>query len=286
MHFPALVLLFALSALSAQAQLKTGGLGGAGLNRRPVAPATPAVPGPPAVPGFPVPQAAPQAPAQPARSTQPTMPPPTNSVAAKGILLEAGWDKRVTGPARAANGDMADLRACLSPYGEPLADLDLHPDAQVFPGVAYLTPLKTAEAAIAKQVGGGFGLASEFTIATEGFPLGLKFRKYDRGSLGIGANTHVYLLVDGANRVISTAFTGRGAPIFVPPNFVPPPFVPVPASLHRNDLIDKSESGARASVADARDRGKFVIVYLQGKRNVTWYVPEPLIHLILYCSQL
>ncbi|MCW3059490.1 MAG: hypothetical protein JWQ02_1311 [Capsulimonas sp.] len=267
----ALLLLFLLPALAAHAQLKTGGLGGSGLNRRPAAPMVPGAPGASVTPGV---------------STQQSMPPPANGVAANGILLEAGWDKRVTGPARAANRDMADLRLCLAQYGKPAADLELHPDAQVFPGVAYLTPLKTAEAAIAKQVGGGFGLAGEFTIATEGFPLGLRFRKYDRGSLGIGANTHVYLLVDGANRVISTAFTGRGAPKFVPPGFVPPPFVDLATGLHRNDLIDKSDGGARASVADARDRGKFVIVYLQGKRNVTWYVPEPLIHLVLYCSQL
>jgi hypothetical protein len=139
---------------------------------------------------------------------------------------------------------------------------------------------------MAQQLGGSFGLASEFTIATEGFPMGLKVRKYDRGSLRTGANTHIYLLIDGANRVISTAFTGRSAPILVPPNFVPPPFVDLATPLSRNDLIDKSESGARGSVADARDRGKFVILYLQGRRNVTWYVPEPLIHLILYCSQL
>ena len=215
----------------------------------------------------------------PGTSTQSAMPPPSNSVAANGILLEAGWDKRVTGPARAANRDMADLRACLAAYGKPAADLALHPDAEVFPGIPYLSPLKTVEAALSKQLGGSLGLASEFTIATEGFPLGLKFRKYDRGSLRMGDNTHLYLLVDGAYRVIGTVFTGRNAPPFVPQPF--PPFVPVASPLHRDDLIDKSDGGARGSVADARDRGKFVVVYLQGKRNLTWYVPEPLINLIL-----
>src|SRR4051812_41438143 len=106
MNCRALILLLVLPAWSAHAQLKTGSLGGSGLNRRPATPSAPVLP------GLPIPQAAPGAPAQPARSAQPTMPPPSNSVAAKGILLEAGWDKRVTGPARAANGDMADLRAC------------------------------------------------------------------------------------------------------------------------------------------------------------------------------
>jgi hypothetical protein len=282
----AALLLFLLPALAAHAQLTTGGLGTSASSRRPSASSPRAVPGVPVVPISPAAPAGPSRPVAAGASTQPGLPPPSNLVAADGIVLPPGWDKRVTGPARAANADMADLRACLAPYGKPAADLALHPDAQVFPGVPYLTPLRAAEAAIGSQLGGSFSLASEFTIATEGFPLGLKFRKYDRGSLRIGANTHVYLLIDGANRVISTAFTGRGAPLFVPPNFEPPPVVAVEASLHRDDLIDKSDGGARGSVADARERGKFVIVYLQGKRNVTWYVPEPLINLILYCSQL
>lgn len=213
-----------------------------------------------------------------------SMPPKANSVTTEGILLYPGWDKRVTGPARTSNRDMADLRAILQSYGKPEADLGLHPDAQIFPGIAYLTPLKAVETALAKQFGGSPGLSSEFSIATEGFPKGLKFRKYDRGSLKIGDNTQLYLLIDGANRVISIAFTGRGAAAFVPQPF--PTFTPIPGARSRNDLIDKSESAAQAAVADARGSGKFVVVYTVGKRNITWYVPEPLINLILYCSQL
>lgn len=284
MKFAALFVLLSLSTLAAHAQLTTGSLNGSGPTRRPGSPFAPNAPGARAVPVAPIAPGLQAVPVAPGASNQPAMPPPSNSVTANGILLEAGWDKRVTGPGRAANRDMADLRACLAAYGKPAADLALHPDAEVFPGVPYLSPLKTVEAALSKQFGGSPGLASEFTIATEGFPLGLRFRRYDRGSLKIGDNTHFYLLVDGSYRVIGTVFTGRNAPPFVPQPF--PPFVPVASGLQLSDLIDKTGGGSRASVADARSRGKFVVVYLAGKRNLTWYVPQPLINLILYCSQL
>jgi hypothetical protein len=179
---------------------------------------------------------------------------------------------------------MADLRAILEKYGQPTEDLAPRPEAQVFPGIAYLTPLKTVEVELAKKFGGSFGLSSEFPIATEGFPKGVKFRKYDRGSLRIGENTHVYMLIDGANRVISLAFMGRGVPPFVPSPF--PPFVPVEGQRYRNNLIDKNDGAGQASVADARGQGKYVVVYTVGARNITWFVPEPMVNLILYCSQL
>ncbi len=254
---------FSLLAVTAHAQLSTGSLGPSGL-----APRTPRTNAP-----------APAAPATPASPS-----PQSNTVAKDGLLLFPGWDKRVTGPARTANRDMADLRAILSDYGKPGVDLNLHPEMEVFPGIPYLTPLKTVETMLVKKFGGSFGFSTEFLIATEGFPKGLKFRKYDKASLGIGANTHFYLLIDGADRVISTAFVGRGAPAFVPAPF--PVFVPVPGTRSRNDLIDKSDGSALAHVADARSSGRYVVVYTQSKRNITWYVPEPLINLILYCSQL
>lgn len=286
MKVVALLLLCSLPSLTAHAQLKTGGLGGSSLNRRPSTP-VPTIPVAPLIgPPVPVAPATPPTAPAPETSSRSALPPPSNLDPAKGIVLPAGWDKRVTRPARHANRDMADLRACLESYGRPLADLGLHPDAEVFPGVRYLSPLKTVEAALSRQLGGSLGLATEFTIATEGFPLGLKFRKYDRGSLGTSANKYIYLLVDDTNRVIATAFTGRGAPVLIPPGFVPPPFIQVAGDLSRDDLIDKSDGGARASVSDTRGQGKFVIVYLQGTRNLTWYVPEPLINLILYCSKL
>ena len=178
---------------------------------------------------------------------------------------------------------MADLRAILEAYGEPKDDLEPHPDSMIFPGIPYLTPLRKVEQILAAQFG-SFGLSSEFTIATEGFPRGLKFRKYDKGSAKIGDNTYVFILIDDASQVVAIAFMGRGAPAFVPNPF--PVFVQIPGPRYRDNLIDKSDGSALTQVADARSLGKYVVAYSMGKRNMTWYVPQPLINLILYCSKL
>lgn len=242
--------------------------------------------------------------------TQPTPEKPSatairsNTDPSKGIVLFAGWDKRVTGPARAQNHDMSDLRAILQAYGEPKDDLDLHPDVEVFPGIRYLAPLSEVVAKLSKQFG-SLMLGLEIPIATEGFPLGLNFKKYDKASGSKADFKHVYFLLDKKAQVVSIAFMKVHGPFVDVPE---PPFVLIPGRRFRENLIDKKDGASGVWVRDARSRGKYVVVHsipglsfsgydskgpgsaaalndYSGK-SYTWYVPQPIINLILYCSQL
>ena len=227
-----------------------------------------------------------------------------NTDPSKGIVLYAGWDKRVTGPARTQNHDMADLRAILQSYGEPRDDLDLHPDVEVFPGIRYLAPLSEAVDKLAKQFG-PLVLGLEIPVATEGFPLGLNFKKYDKPGSSKADFKHVYLLLDKKAQVVSIAFLKVHGPFVDVPE---PPFVWIPGRRFRENLIDKRDGASGVWVWDARSRGKYVVVHAipglgfpagnssgvspsaslrdGGGRSYTWYVPQPVINLILYCSQL
>ena len=189
---------------------------------------------------------------------------------------------------------MADLRAILQAYGEPKDDLGLHPDVEVFPGIRYLTPLNEAVDKLSKVVG-PLTLGLEIPIATEGFPLGLNFKKYDKSGSSKADFKHVYLLLDKKAQLVSIAFMKVHGP-FV--NVVEPPFVWIPGRRFRENLIDKKDGTSCVWVRDARERGKYVVVhsiprltsagpiYDQSGTSYTWYVPQPMINLILYCSQL
>ncbi len=287
-------------AASASAQLATpvpkkvpfAGFGGTSLDRKTPGPVTP------------IPAQATTAPPV-APTTQPSPGKPLSNAAAaaiarfntdpsKGIVLYSGWDKRVTGPARTQNNDMSDLRAILQAYGEPKDDLDLHPDVEVFPGIRYLTPLNDAIDKLSKQFG-NLALGLEIPIATEGFPLGLSFKKYDKSGGSKADFKHVYLLLDKKAQVVSIAFMKVHAP-FV--DVAQPPFVLIQGRRFRENLIDKKNGTASVWVWDAKDRGKYVVVhsiprptasgplYDQAGTSYTWYVPQPMINFILYCSQL
>ena len=230
--------------------------------------------------------------------------PRTNEDPARGIVLYAGWDKRATLPNRKENHDMADLRAILKNYGEPRDDVDLHPEAEVFPGIRYLTPLKQALAALSKQFGAS-GIGLEVPIATEGFPLGLFFKKFDKNGDSKADFKHPYTLSDKQGQVIGVAFAGVHQP-FVKAGT--PPFTFIPGRRFRQNLIDgKAPGDRRVFVSDNRRSGNFVIVHSMPPffpepdptvpippenlrdgtgTSYTWYVPQPLVNLILYCSQL
>lgn len=241
-------------------------------------------------------------PLAPARTTGAILP-RTNEERGKGIVLHAGWDKRVTLQNRKENHDMADLRAILKNYGEPKDDVDLHPEAEVFPGIRYLTPLAQVVDALSKQFG-SLGIGLEVPIATEGFPLGLYFKKFDKNGNSKADFKHLYTLSDKPGQVIGVAFSGVHQP-FVKPGTV---FTYIPGTRFRENLIDGKANGNRSVfVSDNRKSGSYVIVHsmppffreqdptasipaerlIDGTgKSYTWYVPQPLVNLILYCSQM
>ena len=306
------ILLTLCLAATASAQLPTpvpkkdpfAGFGGTSLDRKKPGPTAPS-PAPAATAPLAAPAAVP--------GTQPSPEKPLANAAvvarfntdpSKGIVLFSGWDKRVTGPARKQNLDMADLRAILQDYGEPKDDLDLHPDVEVFPGIRYLSPLNEAVEKLSRQFG-SLGIGLDVPIATEGFPLGLGFKKYDKSGASKADFKHVYLLLDNKAQVVSIAFMKVHGPFVDVPE---PPFVLIPGRRFRENLIDKKDGASGVWVWDARSRGKYVVVHsipglnfpagdskdlspaaslrdTSGK-SYTWYVPQPMINLILYCSQL
>lgn len=255
------------------------------------APTTPSRPGAPAA--LPVAPTAPSAPATPASTTG-------------GIALSRDWAAMVTQGSGGQGMKMDDLRALLSLFGTAEADVAAHPDVTIYEGpvldgtqsrqcrITYLMPLGDAEKALAINR----GMASGSRAVAPGFPDGLFLHTYD---IRAGIYNRLIVVTDSAKpvrQVVCMLLKGESE------NWHPLHFKPIERDWHTYDYVNAMNRGQRGiaihtRVNDLRGSGRFIVVNTafgnppptgigwvkvayRPAETSTWYVPEPLIKLILF----
>jgi len=247
----------------------------------------------------------------PVPSTQsPPKVPLTTAGEAGGIALANGATGHLTEASGGQTMKMQDLKALLSGYGKAEADLGPHPDVTVYEGptmdsglsqncrITYLMPLSQAESLLFKNK----GISTEARAVAPGFPDGLFIHTYDAKA---GIYNRLVILTDGAkpqHRVVSLLLKGAGVNWY-PPS---PPWKKIEGKWHTHDYMNTENKGQPGLVIDTRvndlrQKGHYIVVNMTGgtrppvcgseivkpakaspKEDSTWYVPEPLIKLILY----
>ncbi len=201
-----------------------------------------------------------------------------------------------------------DLEALLKDYGKPEADTAAHPDVTVYEGpmmdvpgascrVTYLMPLEKAEKALFKSR----GLASGSRAVAPGFPSGLNLNTYD---VRTGIYNRLCVITDSSQerRVVSLQLQSESAASWYPPS---PPWKKIRRDWHTYDFVNTRTIMGKHDVIDVRvhdqrAHGRYLVVNCTGGSQPehipqpgyfrkpaildesTWYVPEPLVKLILF----
>lgn len=225
-----------------------------------------------------------------------------------GVVLAKEWAGHLSEGAGGQTMKMKDLQDLLSAYGKADRDIDPHPDVTVYEGspldpslgqncrITYLMPLGQAEKLLFKSR----GIVTGGRVVAPGFPDGLFMQVYE---VRAGIYNHLIILTDVAQQVLSLEFKADGA------NYYPqsPPFTKLARNWHTHDYMNTQNKGQPGlqidtRVKDMRSSGRYIVVNMTGgselpqlagpivlkparaspKEATTWYVPDPLISLILY----
>jgi hypothetical protein len=247
-------------------------------------------------------------PPRPSPSNAPSAPPASDPGSLTGIVLSKEWSGHLTEGAGGQTMKMNDLQALLSGYGQADRDIDPHPDVTVYEGapfdpslgqtcrITYLMPLVQAEKLLFRSR----GIVTGGRVVAPGFPDGLFVQIYE---IRAGIYNHLFILTDVAQHVISLELKAEGV------NYYPPaPFTKLDRNWHTHDYLNTQNKGQPGlqidtRVNDLRSRGRYIIVNMTGgslpgpqiqqpvvikparsspKETSTWYVPEPMVSLILY----
>ena len=200
-------------------------------------------------------------------------------------------------------GKIDDLEVLLKPYGKAQNDTGAHPEVTVYEGqtidgaptracrIGYLAPLAEAEKVLFKSV----GIVSRKDGVIPGFPKPLTLHTYD---VKAGIYNRLTILTDKSpkQQVVSLAFKSESI------NWHPPcpPFVKPARDWHTYDYVGTANRGNPGIVIDARVKdmrasGHYIIANtsfhvaplvetfdrIRPNDTTTWYVPEPLINMIL-----
>jgi hypothetical protein len=227
-----------------------------------------------------------------------------------GIVLSNEWTGHLTEASGGQTLKMADLKALLSGYGTAQNDTASHPDVTVYSGptmdsggsqncrITYLMPLAQAEALLF----GNRSIPSVTPAVAPGFPDGLFIHTYE---VSVGIYDRLCILTDHAQpqpQVVSLLLKAE-AVNWYPPS---PPFTKIERDWDTFDYMNAENKGEPrikidTRVEDFRARGHFIVVNMTGgtrppvwpseirkpatakpREDSTWYVPEPLIRLILH----
>ncbi len=201
---------------------------------------------------------------------------------------------------------MDDLRALLSGYGAPEADTGPHPEATAYEGppmspelgkhcrIPYLMPLDQAEKILFKSR----SLVSGSKAVAPGFPDGLFLHNYD---IKFGNYNRLTIMADSAKpqqQVVCLLFKNERE------NWHPIHFKEVPRNWHTYDYVNARNRGQpriaiHTRVHDLRGKGRYIVVNTafgvpppsppgwvrvayRPTETSTWYLPEPMIKLILH----
>jgi hypothetical protein len=241
-------------------------------------------------------------------SSLPSAPPTAPAGSLTGIALSKEWSGHLTEGAGGQTMKMNDLQSLLSGFGKADRDIDPHPDVTVYEGapldpslgqtcrITYLMPLAQAERLLFRSR----GIVTGGRVVAPGFPDGLFMQIYE---VRAGIYNHLFILTDAAQHVVSLEFKAEGV------NYYPPaPFTKQDRNWHTHDYLNTQNKGQPGMqidtrVNDLRDRGRYIVVNMTGgnqpapqlpqpivlkparsspKETSTWYVPEPMVSLILY----
>ena len=243
-------------------------------------------------------------------------PPPQKTATAadsKGIVLDKDWEGHVTQGAGGQTRKIDDLKALLSTYGVPEADTGAHPEVTVYEGptmdgggscrIGYLTPLAEVEKLLFRNR----GIATTAKAVAPGFPDGLFLHTYD---VKVGIYNRLCIVTDYSKpqqQVVSLVLKAQNL------HWIPlsPPWVKIERDWHTFDYVNTQNRGQPRQIIDTRvldlrSKGHLIVVKSSGanrpfppiiqpveivekpagsavNETTTWYVPEPLIKLILYC---
>jgi hypothetical protein len=211
--------------------------------------------------------------------------PPPGSTIQRRIALSPVWDSKMQGGSEA----MHDLHELFAPHAKPSAEVNLPGELMLADGIPYLCPLRVAEARL--NVTGK--MSSRTLVATPGFPRDSIFHHSYDGQFE-GHYNRMYILVDAADQLLSVALVDE-SPKHNPSmrwqghwfcyNFVNYRVKTISrlAIAHqlkeiRRDVF-RVDSGLRDPGVKGH-RGKESQHTLELSR---WYVPRPLVQLILHC---
>lgn len=205
---------------------------------------------------------------------------------------------------------LKDLQALLANYATAEPDLAPHPEIVIYEGqrmdaapgnncrITYLMPLRQAEAELMKSR----GIATVSKAVAPGFPDGLMLHTYD---IRAGIYNRLCLVTDIGKpdqKVVCMVLKAETA------NWYPPtPFVKQERDWHTFDYVNAENRGQSGIVIDTRvnRQSGYLIVNTTGgfnpykeltppgvvikparfspKETTTWYVPDPMVKLILFC---
>jgi len=191
------------------------------------------------------------------------------------ISLPANWSAPLPESSGGHSLEIQDLKALLGPYGTPDKSLATPPGVVIYPGIRYLTP--QAEAA---RLLGAAGITTSHKIACGGFPDGLSYTSYD--GKWEGMFNRLYLVTDPAHQVVCLEFVAE-----TPRKIVhPPPWVRVTVTRHVLDYVNAMVKGQRGSPETwLYNTGSGLVIDTVSHQTARWYVPKPLIDLILFCAE-
>ncbi len=237
---------------------------------------------------------------------QQTQAAPPAAAATGGIVLSRDWAGGVTMGSGGQTAKLDDLRFLLTNYGTADADVAPHPDVTVYDGppmdpslgeschIPYLMPLDQAEKALLK----GTGMASHGKAVAPGLPDGLLVHSYD---VKFGHYNRLTILTDNAKpqpQVVGLQLKNERE------NWHPLHWKEIVRDWHTYDYINARNRGQpkiqiNTRVDDKRAKGHYVVVNIsfggspstgsswvqiayRPSETTTWYIPEPMIKLILF----
>lgn len=227
-----------------------------------------------------------------------------------GITLANDWAGRLPQGSGGQTMKMKDLQALLANFGTAEPDVAPHPDVVIYEGqrmdgapgnncrITYLMPLRQAEA----QLMGSRGIATVAKAVAPGFPDGLMLHTYD---VKAGIYNRLCLVTDIGKpdqKVVSMVLKSENANWYAPT-----PFIKQERDWHTFDYVNTQNRGQPGIVIDTRvsqQKGSIIVNTTGGfnplkeieppgviikparfspKETTTWYVPEPMVKLILFC---
>jgi hypothetical protein len=242
--------------------------------------------------------------------TQPMPASPGAAASSPGIALSNAPKSHLTEASGGQSIKMEDLKTLLSGYGSAESDTGPHPDVTVYAGptmdsglsqncrITYLMPLAQAEALLFRSR----GIVTVSRAVAPGFPDGLFIHTYD---VKAGIYNRLCILTDSAQpqqQVVSLLLKAEGVNWY-PPS---PPWKKLERTWHTNDYMNTDNKGQPGIVIDTRvndlrAQGRYIVINTTGgtrpavwpsevvkpaksspKEDSTWYVPEPLIKLMLF----
>ena len=201
----------------------------------------------------------------------------------KAIALPRNWSSTFQASSGGGSKTMADLSRLLSPFGEPDSTLECASPQTVYAGIPYLTPVDTAIKQLKLT-----SLKSKSKISCAGLPDGLFYYAFD-GKFE-GHYNKLYLVTDQKDQVVSVELVeespkgGQSSGNHDRKNHTYD-FVNTRCKLLVTMVIAYEVDAAKETESNAHVVNLTLYDPTMGKtlKAARWYVPQPLVNLILYC---